>query len=279
MNLSRFEELAERLIEGSLTRLFLGQLHPRAIAVQLARALEDAASAPKTAPLAEEERAIPGAYLVKLHPEDYADIAERRAEIEATLADHVLELARQGGLTLAGMPRVIVRPDATVPKLSAVVQVEPGDADTRFHTQAFERRELASELPLRPAWLIVEGRRNVPLTKPLITLGRRLDNDIILDDPRVSRQHAQLRYRYGHYVLYDVGSSGGTRVNGAPVQECLLQSGDVISLAGVELIYIEDEDLAQRPSTGQDTTPGPPVVDQPPDTDTSARSELSANCR
>lgn len=262
MNLSHFEELAERLIEGSLTRLFLGQLHPRAIAVQLARALEDAASAHKTTPLAEEEKAVPSAYLVKLHPEDYADIAERCAEIEATLADHVLELARQGGLILVGMPRVTLQPDVSVPRLSAVVQADPSDVDRRFHTQAFERRELAPEPPPRPAWLVVEGRRNVPLTQPLITLGRRLDNDIILDDPRVSRQHAQLRYRYGHYVLYDLGSSGGTRVNGVPVQECLLQSGDVISLAGVELIYIEDEEPAQHPSTGQDTTPGPPIPGQ-----------------
>lgn len=263
MNLSRFEELAERLIEGSLTRLFLGQLQPRAIAVQLIRALEDAANAPRPPSLAEEERAVPNAYLVKLHPQDYADIAERRAEIEAALAGHVLELARQGGLTLAGMPRVTLQPDSAVPRLSAVVHVDLDDADTRFHTQAFERQELAPEPPSRPAWLIVDGRRNVPLTKPLITLGRRLDNDIILDDPRVSRQHAQLRYRYGHYVLYDLGSSGGTRVNGVPVQECLLQSGDVISLAGVEVIYIEDEDPAQRLSAGQDTTPGPPVVGPP----------------
>lgn len=269
MNLSRFEELAERLIEGSLTRLFLGQLQPHAIAIQLARALEDAANAPKTPSLAEEERAVPSAYLVKLHPEDYTDIAERRAEIEAALAGHILELARQGGLTLAGMPRVTLQPDSAVPKLSAVVHADPDDADTRFHTQALERQELAPEPP-RPAWLIVDGRRNVPLTKPLITLGRRLDNDIILDDPRVSRQHAQLRYRYGHYILYDVGSSGGTRVNGAPVQECLLQSGDVISLAGVELIYIEDETLARRPSTGQDTAPGPPVLGPPADPEASS---------
>jgi len=41
-------------------------------------------------------------------------------------------------------------------------------------------------------------------------------------------------------VLYDLGSRGGTRINGYPVGECVLYSGDVISFAGVEVIYGED---------------------------------------
>ena len=42
-------------------------------------------------------------------------------------------------------------------------------------------------------------------------------------------------------MLYDLGSTGGTFVNGQGVQECVLRPGDVISLAGVSLIYGEDE--------------------------------------
>jgi hypothetical protein len=241
-------------------------LHPREIAVQLARALEDAADAPKVPDglPADQEAAVPSQYRVTLHPDDYADVAERRAEIEMTLAEQVLELARQGGLILAGTPSVTLHPDGGVARLSAVVQVNPGDSDARFHTQVLERQEAPPEPGPRPAWLIVGGRRSLPLNKSLITIGRRLDNDIILDDARVSRQHAQLRYRYGHYVLYDLGSKGGSSVNRTPCKECLLQSGDVISLAGVELIYVEDEDPAYRLSAGQDTLQGLPVPPQSP---------------
>ena len=93
--------------------------------------------------------------------------------------------------------------------------------------------------PGRP-FLILEGRRHVNLTQPVISIGRSLENDLVIEDSRVSRQHAQLRRRYERYVLYDLGSRGGTRINGYSIEECVLHSGDVISLAGVEIVYGED---------------------------------------
>ena len=94
--------------------------------------------------------------------------------------------------------------------------------------------------PLGRPFLILDGRRHVNLLQPVVSVGRALDNDIILEDPRVSRHHAQLRRRYGRYVLYDLGSSGGTQINGYPVEECVLHSGDIISFTGVQIIYGED---------------------------------------
>ncbi|NDJ79160.1 MAG: FHA domain-containing protein, partial [Chloroflexi bacterium] len=80
-----------------------------------------------------------------------------------------------------------------------------------------------------------------PLDRSVITIGRRHDNTIVLDDSRISRQHAQLRYRQGAFVLYDLGSRGGTFVNGARITEVALRPGDVIALAGVTVVYVEDE--------------------------------------
>ncbi len=100
------------------------------------------------------------------------------------------------------------------------------------------------------AFLIIKGRHHLPLDKPLITLGRLTDNDIVLDAPAVSRRHAQIRWRFGRFVLYDLGGRGRTSVNGQTVIESVLHPGDVISLSGVKLIYGEEHvepDKEQKP--------------------------------
>jgi pSer/pThr/pTyr-binding forkhead associated (FHA) protein len=90
------------------------------------------------------------------------------------------------------------------------------------------------------AFVVIDGQRHVELARPLITVGRQLDNDIVLDAPSVSRHHAQLRWRYGRFVIYDLGSQQGTWVNGQMVTEHVLQAGDVIWLSTVAMIYGED---------------------------------------
>ena len=90
------------------------------------------------------------------------------------------------------------------------------------------------------AFLIVEGVKVFPLTLSVVNIGRRLDNQLIIDDPRVSRNHAQLRTIKGRYVVFDLNSTGGTFVNGQRTSQSVLYPGDVISLAGVALIFGQD---------------------------------------
>ena len=87
------------------------------------------------------------------------------------------------------------------------------------------------------AFLIVDGIKVFPLTQPLIRIGRRLENNLVLDDPRVSRTHAEMRAINGRYVLFDLDSTGGTFVNGVKITQSVVYPGDVISLAGVSLVY------------------------------------------
>jgi pSer/pThr/pTyr-binding forkhead associated (FHA) protein len=96
------------------------------------------------------------------------------------------------------------------------------------------------------AFLIVDGVKEFPLRKPVVNVGRRLDNDLVIDDPRVSRHHAQLRAIKSRYVLFDLNSSGGTFINGQRTSQTVLYPGDVISLAGVSLIFGQDIPLPQR---------------------------------
>ena len=101
---------------------------------------------------------------------------------------------------------------------------------------------VAEEIDTIPpnAFFIVEGIKFYPLVKPAISIGRRLENDLVIDDPRVSRNHAQLRALEGHFVLFDLSSTGGTFVNGNRVSETIIYPNDTISLGGVKLIFQQD---------------------------------------
>ena len=117
--------------------------------------------------------------------------------------------------------------------------------DMQADTDAPAGAEQESSVP-ENAFLIVDGLKEFTLTRPVINIGRRLDNDLVVDDPRVSRHHAQLRAIKDRYVLFDLNSSGGTFINAKRTSQTVLYPGDVISLAGVSLIFGQDVPLPQR---------------------------------
>jgi pSer/pThr/pTyr-binding forkhead associated (FHA) protein len=96
------------------------------------------------------------------------------------------------------------------------------------------------------AFLILGGTKIIPLNQSVINIGRRLDNQVVIDDPRVSRTHAQLRVSKGRFVLFDLNSTGGTFINGQRTNQSILTSGDVISLAGINLIFGQDLPTGQH---------------------------------
>jgi len=241
--IARFEALAERLVEGTFARLFAGRLRPLEVATHLTRAMEDyQVLAPDGTPQA------PTHYWVYLHPDDCNAVVAQQPALEEELARHVAELAAQAGLALEVTPVVHVMPDEGVGPREVRVDARwiPSDEavgvdKTREMSPGEEDAEAAAAIaPQGRPFLVLEGRRHVNLLQPVISIGRALDNDMIIEDARISRHHAQLRLRYGRYVLYDLGSSGGTHINGYPVEECVLHSGDVISFAGIQVIYGED---------------------------------------
>ena len=91
-----------------------------------------------------------------------------------------------------------------------------------------------------PSAYIIVNSEVFPLTNGLINIGRKLDNHIVLQDPRVSRNHVQIRVMDGQFVLLDLNSTGGTKVNEKTVSKSVLYSGDTISLAGLELKFVQD---------------------------------------
>lgn len=110
-----------------------------------------------------------------------------------------------------------------------------------------KRNEKAIQLP-KNARLIIGGKTNFPLNKPVIDIGRHSDCALILEDLHVSRHHAQIRMINSRFVIFDTGSTAGVFLNGKKVSQTSLQSGDVVRIGLVNLIYVQDT-TAANPTT------------------------------
>ena len=87
------------------------------------------------------------------------------------------------------------------------------------------------------AFLIVDGNQTVPVPRQGLTIGRQSNVSLVIDEPYISRVHAQIRLVQGRYMIFDLESRAGTYVNGQRVTQSVLHPGDVISLADVQLVF------------------------------------------
>jgi pSer/pThr/pTyr-binding forkhead associated (FHA) protein len=146
------------------------------------------------------------------------------------------------GLKLESQPTITITTDDSYTEKEITViashTMEPVE-DTKGMATEAEKKETHDTIP-ENAFLIVEGVKVHPLRDTVVNIGRRLENHLVIDDPRISRNHAQLRAVNGRYVLFDLNSTGGTFVNGQRTSQTVLYPGDVISLAGVALIFGQD---------------------------------------
>lgn len=252
--LARVETLIEQLVEGTFGRLFSGTLQPIEVANALARALEDYQVTDE-----QDRRFAPNVFWVYLHPSDYDALRAAQPALPEDLAGSVDELARRADLLMPDRPVVEIVASEQIPqgRVSVAARYIAQETSPIGPTQEIAPEEIRRALDTNRlrAYLILNGKQHVPLTRSITTLGRALDNDLVIDDGRVSRHHAQVRQRNSQYVIYDTGSSGGTTVNSQPVAEHNLHAGDVISLAGYTLVYYEDAPLPAEPSSTLEDTP------------------------
>ena len=98
-----------------------------------------------------------------------------------------------------------------------------------------------TEFPsIKQSVFLVFNRQIIPLEKAITRLGRQLDNDIVFNEEFVSRFHAEIRLEEGKYVLYDNESTSGTFVNSQKIDSCVLNSGDLISLASIQIMFVNN---------------------------------------
>jgi len=160
-----------------------------------------------------------------------------------TLKHIIFTAGKDVGLTFETAPTIIITTDAGYSEgevsVIAFHKLEPVEETQGMETNPNNEPETNDTIPDN-AFLIIEGVKVHPLKETVVNIGRRLENHLVIDDPRISRNHAQLRAIKGRFVLFDLNSTGGTFVNGQRTSQTVLYPGDVISLAGVALIFGQD---------------------------------------
>ncbi|WP_129626271.1 FhaA domain-containing protein [Candidatus Oscillochloris fontis] len=233
--LSRFEQLMEQMVEGSVARLFRSPVQPVEIARRLERAMESQQS------ISVKRIIVPSFYRAYLNPQDFVAFQPVRTQLEQEMATYLSDLAAERGFTMLEHPRVALAEEAAVPRRSIQVVAELANAQASSSTQVMSATAVQAAPARRGHALLLlqtsAGPQPIPLETTTATVGRGLGNDIILEDTRVSRHHAQLRYKARRFWITDLNTTNGTFVNGARITETALRDGDVVSLGGLELTF------------------------------------------
>jgi len=102
----------------------------------------------------------------------------------------------------------------------------------------------AAAAPAMPqAWLTIRlpqaGQQTYRIEKPLVNIGRQLSNDIIVEDKRVSRFHAQIKYQPdGLFAIFDLGSTNGITINNTPhMRQHTLRNGDQFTIGSYDFYF------------------------------------------
>jgi hypothetical protein len=248
--LRNLEAKLEGLFEGAFSRTFKSRVQPVEIARKLAKEMQDN----KTVSIARTY--VPNQYVVWLSPDDRTQFEGYEDGLKKELSDYLLEHARGEGLALLTRPSVDFQTDERLglgefgiqamlvrPPEEERPELEPEPAEFG-HTMVYSvdreaRRIEPAAPPVGRALLVGNGRRTV-LAGNRILIGRSRDCDVSLDDPNVSRRHAELRREGDRWVVADLGSTNGVKVNGHRVAEHWLAPGDEITL-GLERLTFELE--------------------------------------
>ncbi|HYZ97936.1 MAG TPA: DUF3662 and FHA domain-containing protein [Acidimicrobiales bacterium] len=216
MAIRGFERRLERLVEGAFARAFRSSIRPVELARRLAREMDDGRSVGvRGTPV------VPNHFVVYLSSADYNEFAEVRDALRRELCDAARAHARDEGYGFMGPVDV-----------ELVV-------DERFGTGWFEIEARFREGAggAGAGSLVLPTGERFTLSEHPITIGRRPESNIVLADPNVSRNHAEIRPQGDGFLLTDLGSTNGTKVNGVRVQQHQLDDGDELTFGNTRLRF------------------------------------------
>jgi len=204
------------MVEGAFARAFRSSIRPVELARRLAREMDDRRSVGvRGTPV------VPNHFTIYLSPEDYAEFGEVRDALGRELSEAAREHARDERYQFMG-------------PLAVELVVEERLGTGMFHIEGRFREGAGGA---GAGSLVLPTGDRFTLAQHPITVGRRPESDIVLADPNVSRNHAESRPSGEGFVLVDLGSTNGSKVNGVRVAQHQLTDGDEISFGNTRMRF------------------------------------------
>lgn len=216
MGLQKFEGRLERLVEGTLSKPFRSNLQPVEIGRRLTREMDLGRRVGVRGLIA------PNSFTVMLSAPDVERFSTFVDALSKELAEAAKEHAKSEDYSFLGPVDVQIYEGSRLRAGRFVI------------TAAVVEGE--EEVPL--AELVLPDGGRISLGAEPVVVGRLADCGVVVNDPNVSRRHAELRRVEDGVVVTDLGSTNGTRVNGVPVREQLLASGDEITVGSTTLVFV-----------------------------------------
>jgi hypothetical protein len=254
MNLLKsVESTIANLVEGTFGRVFRSEVRPMELARKLAREMD----AHRTVSVSRVY--VPNEYSVWLSPADRERYEGVEAEVIDELCAYLLEHARREDLILSSQPLIsfhtderlalgefgiqarLVRPDAEVHEALPPAPEEHEHGETMIYSTSARVRGPLAEAPGRrraPRALLVVGGRRLLVPPGGGTIGRSRDCEIVLEDAGISRRHAAIRLEGESWLVEDLGSTNGVRLNGRAVGGPQpLSPGDRLELGSTAIVF------------------------------------------
>jgi hypothetical protein len=247
--LKNLESKIAGLVEGTFSRAFKSEVRPVEIARRLTREMEEHKSH------ALSRTYVPNEYRVFLSPRDRARFDEHEEALRTEMVGYLLEHARREHLVLSSRPVVEFETDDRLRLGEFGIQTRVGGSPPPGHDEPAPEQESGRTMiystagrsaePLEErarsrnhtVLLLMDGKRLV-VGSAGATMGRSRQCDVMVDDPNVSRAHAEIRPRGGSWVLTDLQSTNGSRLNGQRLdQPEVLKPGDEIELGTTVLTF------------------------------------------
>jgi len=231
----RFEKKVEGAVNGVFARAFKGDVQPVEITARLQRELDAEAKL-----MSRDKRLVPNDFVVGLSQHDHDKLAPYSKTLIAELVRELTAHASSMGYVFSGPIRIHLELDAALPTgrftvgseaVAEVVAAQDQAVPSPGHvTPATGRAQLVLE---------VNGMRH-PLLPPGLVIGRGSEADLRINDPGISRRHAEIRVRGAEPALeleiVDLGSTNGIIVNGRRVRQSPLQTGSRIEIGSTRML-------------------------------------------
>lgn len=236
--LRNLENKIAGLVEGAFGRAFPSEIRPVELARRLAREMDEHRQQSLSSTY------VPNSYVVWLSPADRGALAPIEDGLVEELAAYLLEHARAEHLALASAPQIELRTDRRLALGECGIEARLVGAprSKRGDAAAGPRDALAppsdgADAAGAQASVSVGGLRT-PVGARGLVIGRSADADLVLSSTEVSRRHAEIVLDDGAWVLVNLGSTNGVRLNARPIGvPTQLSDGDVIEIGPHELTF------------------------------------------